>query len=289
MTLPTRLTLALCSLVITGCAHKLESRPLSHEAATRGIRVVHEMPQKLPSELSKIEGTQYVLVFAESTTLALVDNLLPLPVSVTGPIAAAYHDHEAEQLRTTYARVDPQPIALEAFQGSPLLSQRDDAVRLMPLVYLVEDNQDVFRPTLVFRLEQGDWQGRYLYHLPTSYTEDQVLKASPVVLETLRRELAQGSRVLRQLIERDARGELVGDGRRVKYGSYHIVGSRISGVVSASIYTFADAQLLEEAPDHVILRSSGADGVGAREGSLAFGVHHFFRNQLHTYEVMPAK
>lgn len=73
--------------------------------------------------------------------------------------------------------------------------------------------------------------GRYLYHMPTTYTDTQVRTAGPDMLASLRSDLQQGSDVLRGSMERDARGELRGrDGRRVKYGSYHIVGSRVSRV-----------------------------------------------------------
>ena len=228
--------------------------------------------------------TPYLLVFAQSTTLSLLDTLNPLPISITQPLADAYQDREAATLKDRYARVDPFQIVGERFKGSPLLTGRPDAMHTTPLVYMVETNDDLFRATLVLRVEDGRWLGRYMVHLPTVLTKTQVLTAGPDVQALLRRELAQGADVLRGLMERDMRGELKGDGRRASYGSYHLVGSRVAGMVAASVYTFSDAEVLEETPDHVVLRSGGNPASGAREGALAFGVHYFRRDQLHTYK-----
>jgi hypothetical protein len=239
--------------------------------------------------LSKVPESQYLLVFAESTALAVLENLNPLPISLTAPIAGAYQDREAAQLKNRYAGADPYLIATERLQGSPLLTGRADALRTMPLVYLVEDNDDVFRPTLVLRAEGEHWMGRYLYHLPSSYSLAQVKTADTGMLASLRGELQQGADVLRGLMERDARGELKGDGRRVQFGSLHIVGGRIGGMMPATLVTFPDAEVIEEGPEHVVLRSAGDPASGAREGALAFGVHHFRKNQLHTFKPMPAR
>lgn len=277
------------SALLTACATTRQSVPPAPDAAARGFQLVRALPEALPSELSKVPDTQYLLVFAESTVLAVVDNLSPLPVSVMEPIEGVYHDHVAGQLKDRYASADPFAIASERLQGSPLLTGRADALHTVPLVYLVEDSEDVFRATLVMRAEGEGWMGRYLYHMPTTYTDTQVRTAGPDMLASLRSDLQQGSDVLRELMERDARGELRGrDGRRVKYGSYHIVGSRVSGMLPASLVNFAGARVIEEGADHVVLRSPGNPASGAREGALAFGVHHFRKDQLHTFEPMSA-
>ncbi len=275
--------------VLAACASSQQSLPFAPAAAERGIQIVRALPEALPSHLSKVPETQYLLVFAGSTALALLDNLNPLPISITDPIAGAYQDQEAGRLKGRYASVDPFVIATERMQGSPLLTGRADALRTMPLVYMVEDSDDNFRPTLVLRAEDGGWMGRYLYHMPGAYAVSQVKAAAPEMLAGLRRELQQGADVLRGLMERDARGTLKGDGRRVAYGSYHIVGSRVGGMVPASMMTFPDAEVLEEGPEHVVLRSGGDPKSNAREGSLAFGVHYFRKDQLHTFKPMPAK
>ena len=283
------LGLLLSPLLLAACISAPKSQPIAADAAARGIKVVRELPASLPSQLSKVADTQYLVVFSESTALSLLDNLIPLPVSVLQPIAEAYQDHEAQQLKDRYASVDPYLIARERLNDSPLLTGREDALLMMPLVYLVEANDGKFRPTLVFRVEDGSWLGRYMYHMPTTYSGEEIKGTGPEVLASLRRDLVEGSDMLRKLMERDARGELAGDERRVTYGSYYLVGSRAAGLVSASIYMFPDAEVLEEGPDHVVLRSGGKPNSGAREGALAFGVHYFRKDQLHTFKAAPEK
>lgn len=277
------LTLTL-SLVLTGCAAFRESSPLAPEAAARGVKVVREVPSKLPSEVSPVTDTQYLLVFSQSAAVVLLDSVNPIPLSVAQTVTGVYEDQEAKGLKDRYAAVDPYDIAVQAMRGSPLLTGRGDALPMTPLVYLVEDASGVFRATLVFRVEDDAWLGRYMYHMPDTYSGAQLKGAGAEVLQSLKRDLEQGAGILRSLMERDARGEFRGGGRRVKYGSYHLVGSPVAGMVSASIYAFPDAQVLEEDADHVVLRSGGKPTDGARKGALAFGVHYFRKDQLHTFK-----
>ena len=276
------------SLLLAACAAPQQSRPIAPEAAARGIQLVRALPEALPSQLSKVPDSQYLLVFAQSTALAVLDGLNPLPISLTAPIAGALQDREAGELKDRYASADPFVIASERFKGSPLLTGRPDALRTMPLVYLVQDNEAVFRASLVLRAEGEGWMGRYLCHLPSPWTEAQVKTAEPAMLGQLRTELQQCGDVLRQLMERDARGQLKGDGRRMIFGSYHLVGGRVAGMMPASMVAFPDAEVLEETADHVVLRAPGEPGKSAREGALAYGVHYFRRDQLHTYKPAPA-
>lgn len=275
--------------LLAGCASTKSSVPIAPEAVAKGLRVVRELPVELPSKVSPVDNSQYLLVFAKSTTLSLLDTLIPLPISVLDPIAGAIDNAQAGKLQDRYAGVDPYRIALERFANSPLLSAREDALHLMPLVYMVEDSDGIFRATLVFRIENGAWLGRYMYHLPTTYSSVQVRTGSPEMMVSLRRDLEAGSDVLRRLIERDARGELAGQNRRVNYGSYYLVGSRIGGMVSASIIAFPDAEVLEESDEHIVLRSGGKPAGDAREGALAFGVHYFRKDQLHTLKLAAGK
>jgi hypothetical protein len=166
-----------------------------------------------------------------------------------------------------------------------LLTGRSDALHVTPWVYLVEAEDGQFRASVVFRVEDGGWLGRYLYHLSTSYTLAQLRNAQPEVLSTLQQELTQGADILRSLKERDARGELGGRQRRATFGSYHLVGSRVAGVVPACIVTYPGAGIQDEDPDHVVLRSNGKPDSGVREGALAYGVHCFHRHQFHTFKV----
>jgi hypothetical protein len=90
----------------------------------------------------------------------------------------------------------------------------------MPLVYIMECEDGRYRLTLVFRVEGETWLGRYLYHLPTTYTVAEMKSDAPLAMETLREELVAGCDTLRNLMERDARGEWAHPGAKVDIGSY---------------------------------------------------------------------
>ena len=46
---------------------------------------------------------------------------------------------------------------------------------------------------------------------------------------------------------------------------------------------YKDAEVLEEGADHVIVRSRGDLKAAGNAGALAFGVHYFRKDQLHTF------
>lgn len=269
--------------VLTGCSSGKLIRPITPEVAARGMVVVRELPDPLPSETARVPDSQYVMVFTESTVVALLDMASPVPL-LKEAIEGAYNNHEAAQYKARYAPIDPYTIAHDRLQGSPLITGRHDAVHMMPLVYMVEGDDGRFRPTLVFRVESRQWLGRYMYHLPTSYTKAEMQLTAPEMIGTLRQELSGGADVLRGLMERDARGELRGDGLSYAYGSYYLVGGRVGGLVPASIVQFKDCELIEEGQNHLVLRSQGDLKAPGPNGALAYGVHYFRRDQLHTFK-----
>jgi len=271
-----------CALgMITGCSTIQISEPIRAEAAAKGITIMRELPSSLPRQTSRIPDTQYLLVYAQSGVIAAAQLANPIPF-VADIAAGAYEDQKAQQLKDLYASVDPYAIAVDRLRGSYLLSGRSDALHMMPLVYLVEGSDDRVRPTLIFRVEGDGWLGRYMYHLPTTYSSEELKNAAPAVLASLRKDLIAGADMLRRLMERDARGELKKEGRKVTYGSLYLVGSNSLGLIPATISQYPDSDLIEEGPDYVVLRSKGISLAGAREGALAFGVHYFLRDQLHT-------
>ncbi len=287
------LLLGLCVLGLTGCASVKESTPIRDEVVKKGLVVTRELPKRLPGKTHVVPGAQFVIVNADSTTLALADLLLnPLPVPIPGQdwvLGGAYNDQQAKKYRGVYDTVDPFVIATERLAGSPLLSQQADAIKLLPFVYIVEGSDSVWRASLVFRIDADDWLGRYMYHLPTTYTKAQLQQPDEVMLARLREEMVTGADTLRSLMERDAKGELKGDGRRATFGSYYLVGSRVGGLMPASLMVAREAQILEEDDSHVVLRSRGDIKADATEGALTFGVHYFRKEQLQTFKIEASK
>lgn len=283
MSLSRRFGILALPLLASGCVSMKDSTPIGADSVTRGVALVRELPAELPSEAVDIPGTQYVVVFAQSTAVAVAGAANPIPFVMEAG-EHVFDKRRAVAMKEQYAAVDPYLVATDRLQGSPLLTGRADALNLRPLVYLVEGSDGIYRLTLVFRVEDGEWLGRYMYHMPTTYTADQVRQAGPDMLASLRADLQAGADTLRALLERDARGELKGDGQRVTFGSYWLVGGRVGGLTPASLVQFRDARVVEEDADHVVLRSSGNRKAGAREGELAYGVHFFRKDQLHAYK-----
>lgn len=279
---------AITLLLLTGCASMQESTPIQADMASRGSVLKRLMPTPLPSGAVAIPGLQFIIVNADSAAMELVGMLNPIPF-VTDAAQEGLRHQEAEGYRDRYATVDPFAIASARMAGSSVLSTRADALPLMPFVYMVQGSDGRWRLSLTFRAEGAGWVGRYMYHLPTTYDGGALQQADTQLLALLRQELTVGSDVLRTLMERDFRGELRGDGRRVEFGSYYVVGSDLLGMVPARLVRYADAELIEEGPEHVVLRSRGDLHADAASGALAYGVHYFRKDQLHDFKKEPAR
>lgn len=272
----------LTSLLLAGCAGMQDNTPMRSDVAAKGVVPIRALPSPLPSGAVAIPSSQFILINADTAALALVDLLNPIPF-VTDLAKDGMNQRIADSYQSRYAAVDPFAIATERLAGSPLLTGRKDALPLKPFVYMVEGSDGRWRLSLTFRIEGADWLGRFMVHLPTTYSAAEIRDDSTPTQQTLRQDLVDGSDVLRQLMERDARGQLKGDGTRVSFGSLHVVGSNAMGVLSAQRMIYTDAELLEEGADHVIIRSRGDMHADATNGALAFGVHYFRKNQLHHF------
>jgi hypothetical protein len=271
-------------LALAGCASVQESKPLGSEVSSKGVVLVRALPAPLPSGAVAIPGSQFIIINADSAALELADMLNPIPF-VTDLAKDGLHRHAAEGYRARYQHLDPFVIAAQRLAGSALLSQRADALPLKPFVYMVEGSDGRWRLSLTFRVDGSGWLGRFMYHLPSTYTGSEIKEAGALTQQTLRRELEAGSDLLRELMERDARGDLKGDGTRAEFGSYYVVGSNLMGMVPARLMHFPDAEVLESGDDHVILRSRGDLHADAGGGALAFGVHYFRKDQLHDFKL----
>ncbi|MEY2687999.1 MAG: hypothetical protein RL375_2197 [Pseudomonadota bacterium] len=267
--------------LLAGCANLRPSTAVDPERLRQGVQVVRTLPAALPDKSSAVPNTQFVLLSSESAAQMLV----PVPF-VGEAVAGALNASAAGRLATRFASLDPYRNVQAALQGSALIRADGSAgaMTLQPYVFVQECIDDRYRLTLVGHLQGGDWVGRYLVHLPTTYSPAEVDQPTPQVLAAMEREIAEGATQLRRLLERGARGELGPSGVRAEVGSLHLVGARAAGLVSPTLVRVKDADVIEETSDHVLLRIAGDMKSPASAGGLFFGVHLMRKDQLHTFK-----
>lgn len=277
-----RLIAAVCiavTFVLAGCATPRTSTPIRPDAMQGGITVVRASPKPLPQKSAAFPNSQFVLIGSDSA----LKLLSPVPF-VDDVIETSLHQQDAAAIETKLTSIDPYRLTLATFQSSPLFGTADAKLKLNPFVVIQECSDDKFRIALVYHVEGGNWVGRYFHHLPTAFPIDRFSSPSPELLATLSAELRAGSRTLRALIERDARGELRSTGTKVNIGSLHFVGGRVSGLLSPDLVKIRGANLLEDDGQIVLIRVDGDMKRSVETGGLYFGVHHIRKDQLHTFE-----
>ena len=279
--LPTFAAAAL--LMATGCIAIRNSTPIRDEVADKGLVLTRALPKKLPGKTSTIPNAQYVLINADSGIVALADLANPIPF-VDDLVVDRWHQLKANRFKEHIFQIDPYLIASERMAGSPLLSTRTNALHVMPFVYMMECDDARYRLTLVFRVEGETWLGRYLYHLPTTYTVAEMKSDAPLAMDTLHKELVAGCDKLRSLMERDARGDWPKPTTKAEIGSYFLVGASTLGLIPARLSLYKNVDVLEEGKDDVVIRSRGNLKAAGNAGALAFGVHYFRKDQLHTFK-----
>lgn len=269
-----------CALLLQGCSSPTVSTSLAKVTPVGQITIVHALPKAIPSEGNSFAGSQYIFVQAESAALMLN------PIPFVGELAVdAYNKSTTSHYKDEFIGVDPYQITAELSKSRPLFAGTGKEASLYPYVVIQEGADDVYRMSLIFQLEELGWTGRYLYHLPTKIPVKDIKKPSQAELDKFRAELTAGAQVLLGLIERDKAGQLESSGKKVNFGSYYIVGSKMAGLISPDIMVFPNEDLIEEGSDHVILRCSGKPTDDAHLGGLLFGVHYFAKGQLHNYKV----
>ena len=275
------LMIGACALLLQGCSSPTASTSLAKATPVGQITVVHALPKAIPSEGSSFAGSQYIFVQAESAALMLN------PIPFVGELAVdAYNKSTTSHYKDEFIGIDPYQITADLSKSRPLFSGAGTKASLYPYVVIQEGADDLYRMSLIFQLEEPGWTGRYLYHLPTKIPVKDIKKPSQVELAKFKAELTTGADILLGLIERDKAGQLESSGKKVNFGSYYIVGSKMAGLISPDIMVFPNEDLIEENPDHVILRCSGKPTDDAHAGGLLFGVHYFAKDQLHSYKVL---
>jgi len=266
---------------LSGCASRLESRPLA-EALSRGVQLERSLPKSLPSKAAKAPHSQFVLIRSESA----IGLLSPVPI-VADVVEGAVNDKAAERYEVQYGRVDPYRIVAEAMKDSPALAKGTGGMPMQPFAIVQECADDRYRIALVAHLEAGKQVGRYFIHLRDTFTEDEITKPTPAVLDRMQSDLQAAATQLRELIERAARNDLLPSGARADVGSLHLIGGRAIGLMSPTLQIARNAALVEEGPDHIIVRIDGFVSMPASTGGLLFGVHYLRMDQLHKFEKRP--
>jgi hypothetical protein len=268
------------ALLLSACvAPPPLSVPISVEAATKGISLSRSLPPVLPGKSVSIPHSQFVLIPSESAA----GLLMPIPF-VSEAIGSAMDKSTAEAFESRYASIGPYRLALAEMEKSPLYRKSDGGLVLQPFVFMTECVDDQYRLALVFQVHDGDWVGRYMYHLPSTYPIADFRSPSSALLSTLQVELTEGTKILRQLVERAARGELRPTGIKAEIGSLHLVGGKAAGLVSPMIVISKDADVIQESNNTVVVRMPGEMSNPGTAGGLFFGVHYFRKDQLHTFK-----
>ena len=240
------------------------------------------LPARMPDQSAPVTGSQLVLVPSESVAGMVV----PIPF-VSDLAVGAYHKYQASGLGKHYGALDVFDIVQRAMADSQLLKQGKGTVTLYPIVYLAECTDGQYRLSLAGRVEQAKWVGRYVAHLPTTYSEAQLSAAVPDTVASMKQELEAAAVTLRRLIESDASGGFNTVLYRADLGSLHLSCAKIGGMVSANLMLARDADVVEDDAEHVVVRIAGDLSQTGPSGGLMYGLHYLRKDQLHTFKRKP--
>ncbi len=276
--------IAICLSLCVGCAsiQVEESRPIVVKEKGNNVSIIRSLPKELPEQSAAIPESQYVMIQTKGGSVFLGGIIGSLNI-------AANTEKLAQRYKDQYMKVDPYEIVRNVGADSPFVTESEGTFNLNPFVFVQECYDDKFRLSLVFHLKSKDWVGRYTYHLPTAYATNEFGKPTQKNIENYENELRDGAKELFKLIARDLNGQLKSSGKKVDFGSLHIIGSKLGGM---GFYTmpeelhFPDTELVEEGDDFVIVRRKGNVYRTVMASGLVFGVHYFKKELLHTYKHM---
>lgn len=269
-------------LIVSGCASIETPKPPPHNDIS-SIEVVENLPNKLPGGSTQFNESQLVFVHADQASEFVVGLAVPVPF-VTGMVVDYVNDSAAEDYEKRLKALRVYDIVNQELATQSNLKLSHDGYKLYPLVFIEECNDDVYRLSLTYQLEKDGWIGRYYYHLPTTIKSENISSPPIETLDAIIDDLHVGAKTLLAMVEKDLRGELTPSGNKVKVGSLFIVGGNISGIVSPSILAYKNAQILDETDTTIIISIPGDPTGKAKNGGMAFGIHYFAKNQLHTLE-----
>lgn len=273
--------IAVIASFLSACANIPANKPIVLEQNSNKINVLNTLPKTLPTQSAVIPDSQYVMIQSKGGSIFLGPILSTINISAnTKALANKYAGK--------YVGVSPFDVAMSSVKEHDMFAA-NTGLDLKPFVFVQECDDERFRLSLVYHMNTQNWVGRYIYHLPTSYTKDEFAKPDEASLSHYQSELQHGANTLIDLVQKDMAGKLAASGKKVDIGSLYLLGSKVGGL---GIYTMPEelhlpnTDLVYEAEDHVVVRMNGDMSASGSFGGLIFGTHYFAKDQLHTYKEM---
>lgn len=270
-------------LIAAGCTSIKQSEAIDISAKQQGITPINALPKELPGGMSRFEDSLFVFVHAEQASELLAGLVVPVPFVTDAVINSVKRSHAMEDQKH-YLTIKLFDTVSKGLKPHPNFKASGGEYSLYPFVVMEECIDDVYRLSLVFQVEKNDWMGRYFYHLPTTIPAADIGNPSESEIATFERELKKGTEILLGLLDSALEGKYLQDHPTATIGSLYIVGSKIGGLANPNIFVVKDAQIMQETEDAYIMRLSGMPSAKANSGGLAFGVHYFKKEQLHTFK-----
>ena len=269
--------------ILSACSTITKNVPVDKASAQGSISVIDDLPTNLPPGVKQTHGSPFVIINADSTSELAASLIVPVPL-ISDVIINKSKSKTALKNQRQYLQIKVYQLLLSKVQEHPSFVAEGGKFSLYPMVFMSEGSDDVYRLSLMFQVTNKNWMGRYYYHLPTSIPTADLGSPSEQELKVFEAELEVGAEKLMTLIDQMLNDELAATGQLATVGSLYIVGGKIGGMVSPEIYVVRNAEILAEKNNDVILRLPGDLKADANAGGLAFGVHYFNRDQLHTFE-----
>lgn len=270
--------------LLAGCITLPPSVPADPALLRQGITLERALPSTLPDKAAPIPHAQLVLLPTESAA----GFLMPIPF-VAEAIEGAVNQTAANAYESKWAQIHPFRVALAELQASPLYRATGGAVTVKPFAFVQACADDRYRVALVLHATAGDWTGRYMAHLPSTYSADETARPGPAMVARLSEELKIAAGQLRTVLERAAQGELQTAARKADVGSLQFVCGRSIGLISPNLMVVRGAEVIEESAETVLVRMPGDVSHAAALGGLYFGVHLLRKDQLHTFKPVSSK
>lgn len=268
--------------LLSACVTIEDAEPLKWEERY-GVTPVRALPEKLPSGISRIEDTQYIVVHAKRGSELAASLVIPIPF-VTDAAISSYKSHQDNKGKDHYIGLDPYQLTVDAMRERSVYRETGGEYRLYPVVVLSETDESGYLVSLVYQIEKGEWMTRYYYHLPMTLPAEAIQAPSDEQLSELHSQLNVGVGVLMSMLDRRIKNELPEHGPKVTLGSLYFLSGSIGGLVDAEVFRVKNSELLEETATTIIARVPGAPNSDAAGGALAYGVHYFYKDQLHLFE-----
>lgn len=275
-----RLLILSLVLALSGCV-SVQTPTAPPKSDVASIEVIEDLPSEMPKGATQFNQSQLVFVHADQASEFLTGLVVPIPF-VTGIVVDYVNDSAAEGYETKLKQMRVYDIVNNELAKQDALQLNSEVYKLYPFVFIEECSDDVYRLSLTYQLEKDGWIGRYYYHLPTTIQRENIDSPTLETLSSINRDLRFGVPVLLQIVESDIKGELPRSGRKAEVGSLYIVGGNISGIISPTVSTFKNAEIIYETTSTLTISIPGDPTGKAKNGGMAFGIHYFEKDQLHT-------